>query len=62
MISTVSVDVDVKNSIKDVQNIIKNETNINLDLKDILYLIFKSPEKAVELVNENLRLELNKKI
>lgn len=54
-----TIDSDAKDLIKKTQKVIYNEKKVNLDLKDLVYLIFKNPERAAELVNENFSTETN---
>jgi len=58
-VTTLTIDTDTKALIKKTQEIIRNKKNINFDLKDLVYLIFKRPEKAVELVNDNFNTEID---
>jgi len=56
-ITTLTIDEDAKVLIKETQKVILGRKNVNLDLKDLVYLVFKSPEKAAQLVNENFSSE-----
>lgn len=56
--TTLTIDNDTKLLIKKTQKIIHNKKNISFDLKDLVYLVFKRPEKAVELVNDNFSIEI----
>jgi len=58
-VTTLTIDNDTKILIKKTQEIIHNKKNVNFDLKDLVYLVFKRPEKAVELVNDNFNIEMN---
>lgn len=61
-ITTLTIDEDAKVLIKATQKVIFEKKNVNLDLKDLVYLVFKSPEKAAQLVNENFSSEVEDKI
>ena len=37
----------------------KRKKKVNFDLKDIVYLVFKSPEKVADLVSENFNTEMD---
>lgn len=56
-VTTLTIDNDTKVLIKKTQEIIHNKKNVNLDLKDLVYLVFKRPERAAELVNDNFNIE-----
>lgn len=57
-ITTLTIDEDAKVLIKATQKVILDRKNVSLDLKDLVYLVFKSPEKAAQLVNENFSSEI----
>ena len=56
--ATLTVDKEAKLLIKQTQKIIHDKTRVDFDLKDLVYLIFRRPEKAVDLVNENFQIEM----
>lgn len=60
-ITTLTIDTDAKDLIRKTQDVISNNKKINFDLKDLVYLIFKRPDKAAELVIENFGVEIDNK-
>lgn len=61
-ITTLTIDEDAKLLIKATQKVIQDRKNINMDLKDLVYLVFKNPEEAANLVSKNFNSETENKI
>lgn len=61
-ITTLTIDEDAKNLIKQTQKVIQDRKNINMDLKDLVYLVFKNPEKAANIVSENFNSEMENNV
>lgn len=57
-LTSLTIDADTKILIKKTQEIMRDKKNVNFNLKDLVYLVFKRPEKAVDLVNENFSIEM----
>jgi len=57
--STLLVDKDIKELIISTQKIIWNKNRINIDLKDLVHLAFKRPEKVIDLIYENFSIDMN---
>ena len=57
--TSLNIDNDTKALIKETQKIIHQKKKVNFDLKDIVYLVFKSSEKVADLVSENFNVEMD---
>lgn len=58
MFTTLTIDTDAKVLIKDARKILKDRKNINFDIKDLVYLAFKRPEKVADLISENFSIDM----
>lgn len=61
-ITTLSIDSDAKTLIKMTQKIVAEKNKIKLDFKDLIYLAFKRPNMAAELIGKNFNAETNEAI
>lgn len=52
-ITTLTVDQNTKLLIEQAMTLLYKDKNVNFSIKDLMFLVFKRPEKIVELVNEN---------
>lgn len=58
--TTLTIDEDAKDLIKQTQKVIHDRKNIKMDLKDLVHLVFKNPDDAANLVSKNFNSEIDK--